>query len=96
MPRAAEEQPEHDASGVAVLDRPWRTLLWDDPVNVCEYVTTALVAVLHVDRERAEQLMLEAHNDGRAAVFTGTRTKAEQIAVALHGWHLQATLERVP
>lgn len=75
-------------------DTPWQVLLHNDPVNLVTYVTATLVAVLDVSVEKAEQLMLTAHTEGKAAVFAGTFPEAENIMTRLQAHTLWATLEK--
>lgn len=72
----------------------WVVVLFDDPVNTMEYVTLALRTVLKVDAPAAERFMLEAHTNGKVALYSGDRAEAERICVALHGWTLHATVTR--
>lgn len=88
-----------NAPGIAVLDdvgtdrdQPWLVLLWDDPVNLTGYVTRALQAVFGYSREKAAQLMLEAHTRGKAVCWSGGREQAEAYATELHTWSLNATV----
>jgi ATP-dependent Clp protease adaptor protein ClpS len=87
-------QPEIIEETTQQLDDPWTVLLWDDPVNDMAYVTFVLAKVFEYGRERASQIMLEAHTNGKARVWSGERHEAEAKATALHSWKLQATLER--
>ena len=73
-------------------DVPWVVLLWDDPVNTTQYVAHALRKVLGLGPEKAHQLMMKAHTDGKAAVWSGEKSVAEQHCAALHGWSLNASL----
>lgn len=76
----------------SLVEDPYVVLLFDDPVNTMAYVASALRAVLKVDGPTAEHLMLEAHNNGKAAVFSGPQAEAERVCVDLHGWTLNATV----
>jgi len=44
-------------------------------------------------RERANELMLQVHNDGKAVVTSGSREEMERDVQALHEYGLWATLE---
>ncbi len=44
-------------------------------------------------RERAKQLMLRVHKDGRAVVSHGQREQMEADAQAMHRYGLWATIE---
>jgi ATP-dependent Clp protease adaptor protein ClpS len=74
--------------------RPWLVVVWDDPVNLMSYVTLVLRRVFGYPRERAEELMLRVHNEGRAVVAEEPREQAELHVAQLHGYGLHATLER--
>ena len=77
------------------LDRPWVTVVWDDPVNLMSYVSYVFRSYFGVPAEEAERLMLQVHNNGRAIVATGNRESMERHVEAMHGYGLWATLDRV-
>jgi ATP-dependent Clp protease adaptor protein ClpS len=72
----------------------WLVVVWDDPVNLMSYVTLVLRRVFGYSRERAEELMLRVHHEGRAVVAQEPREQAELHVAQLHGYGLQATIER--
>ncbi len=74
--------------------RAWLVIVWDDPVNLMSYVTLVLRRVFGFSRARAEELMLRVHHEGRAVVAEEPREQAELHVAQLHGYGLQATLER--
>ena len=76
------------------LDRPWVTIVWDDPVNVMSYVTHVFMTLFGYSKERAHELMLQVHNEGRAVVSSGTREEMERDVQRLHESGLWATLQR--
>lgn len=80
------------ASGAS--DPVWSVVVWDDPVNLMSYVTLVLQRVFGHPRERAEELMLRVHHEGRAVVAEEPREQAELHVAQLHGYGLQATIER--
>lgn len=73
---------------------PWVTIVWNDPVNLMSYVTSVFIRYFGYPKGKAEQLMLEVHNDGRSVVATGTREEMERDVAALHEYGLWATLQR--
>jgi ATP-dependent Clp protease adaptor protein ClpS len=87
-------EPEIEEQTEQQLEDPWVVMLWDDPVNDMAFVTFVIAEVFQYGRERASQIMLEAHTNGRARTWVGERSEAEQKATQLHSWKLQATLER--
>ena len=77
-----------------LLDRPWVTVVWDDPVNLMTYVTYVFIKLFGFSKERAHELMLQVHNEGRAVVSSGTREEMERDVQRLHEHGLWATLQR--
>lgn len=73
-------------------DRPWRVVVWNDPVTLMSYVVFVLRRLFGYDLETATQLMLQVHNEGRAVVATEPRERAEVTVAQLHAHGLQATL----
>ncbi|MFU8946628.1 ATP-dependent Clp protease adapter ClpS [Mycetocola zhadangensis] len=76
------------------LGEPWNTVVWDDPINLMTYVAWVFRSYFGFSRARAEELMLQVHNNGRATVATGTREEMERHVVAMHGYGLMASLTR--
>ena len=74
---------------------PWETVVWDDPVNLMNYVTYVFQSYFGFDRPTAERLMMQVHTEGHAIVATGNREAMERHVQAMHGYGLQATLRRV-
>lgn len=74
------------------IDRPWLTIVWDDPVNLMVYVTYVFQRVFGYPKPTAERLMLDVHTKGKAVVAAGAREAMERNAEALHGYGLWATV----
>ncbi len=83
-----------DVSIDQLLDRPWITVVWDDPVNLMTYVTYVFIKLFNFSAARAHELMMQVHNEGRAVVSTGTREEMERDVQRLHEHGLWATLQR--
>ena len=79
---------------VADVDRPWITLVWNDPINLMSYVTFVFMEYFKYDRAKAELLMMDVHEKGRAVVSNGTREEMERDVAAMHGYGLWATLKK--
>ena len=86
------EQPE--TSELTVVDRPWQTIVWNDPVNLMSYVTFVFQQYFGYPRKKAEKLMLQVHNDGKSIVSSGSREEMERDVQAMHEYGLWATLEK--
>lgn len=88
------EQLDTDTTIRVASEEPWRTVVWDDPVNLMTYVSFVFRSYFGYSREEAERLMLQVHNEGRAVVATGNREAMERHVEAMHGYGLQATVSR--
>jgi ATP-dependent Clp protease adaptor protein ClpS len=75
-------------------DRPWVVVVWNDPVNLMTYVTYVFQKLFGYAKPKAEKLMLQVHEEGKAAVSTGTREKAEADVARLHAHGLWATMQQ--
>jgi ATP-dependent Clp protease adaptor protein ClpS len=78
-----------------LLGKPWTLLVWDDPVNLMTYVTWVFTSYFGFSKSKAERLMLQVHTEGKAAVATGSREEIERHVEAMHGYGLQATMQKV-
>ena len=76
------------------LDTPWTTVVWNDPVNLMNYVSYVFRSYFGFDREKADELMLQVHNNGRAVVATGGREEMERHVEAMHDYGLWATVQK--
>lgn len=76
------------------VDRPWITLVWNDPVNLMSYVTYVFQTYFGYSLAKAEKLMLDVHQKGKAVVSTGPREKMERDTEAMQGYGLWATLQK--
>jgi ATP-dependent Clp protease adaptor protein ClpS len=75
-------------------DRPWIVLVWNDPINLMSYVTFVLQKLFGYSIEKATELMLAVHHDGKAVVSSGAREKAELDVFRLHEHGLWATMQQ--
>ena len=76
------------------LALPWNVIVYNDPINLTSYVTLVFQRVFGYPRAKAEHLMLEVHNQGRALVWSGEREQAEHYVQQLHGYQLLAQMEK--
>jgi len=74
-------------------DTPWVVLVWNDPINTMEYVTIVFQKLFGFSKAKAERLMLQVHQEGKAVVSSGTREKAEVDVFRLHEHGLWATMQ---
>ena len=86
------EEPETDE--LTFVDKPWVTIVWNDPVNLMSYVTYVFQTYFGYAKKKAEKLMLEVHQDGRSVVSTGSREEMERDVQAMHEYGLWATIQK--
>ena len=91
---ATDTLTESDLDIWQLVDKPWVIIVWDDPVNLMSYVTFVFIKLFGFSQERAQELMLQVHNEGRAMVSTGSREEMERDVQRLHEHGLWATLQR--
>ena len=84
LPRSADE---------VTPDKPWLTIVWNDPINLMSYVAFVFQKLFGYSQEKANQLMLDVHYKGKAVVSHGPREKAELDVFRLHEHGLWATME---
>jgi ATP-dependent Clp protease adaptor protein ClpS len=65
-------------------------------VNLMSYVTYVFQQHFGYTRAKAERLMRQVNDDGRAIVATGPREAMEAHVEAMHGYGLQSTVDRAP
>ena len=85
------EEPTTD--DVALPDRPWVVIVWNDPINLMSYVTFVFQKLFGYSRDKATKLMLDVHHKGKAVVSAGNREKAELDVFRLHEHGLWATMQ---
>ena len=86
--------PVEEVEASTDIDRPWITIVWNDPINLMSYVTYVFMTYFKFDRAKAERLMLDVHEKGRAVVSAGSREEMERDVAAMHSYGLWATLQK--
>ena len=89
-----DEQVNEHVDPRANSQRPWITIVWNDPINLMSYVTYVFMNYFKYSREKAEKLMSDVHHEGRAVVSSGTREEMERDVAAMHSYGLWATLQK--
>ena len=94
MTIAPERLTRNEADEDVDRDRPWITIVWNDPINLMSYVTYVFQKLFGYSREKATSLMLDVHKKGRAVVSSGPRETMEFDVARLHAAGLWATLQQ--
>jgi len=94
MPVTAPVEIEKPADETTVApDNPWVVIVWNDPINLMSYVSWVFRKLFGYSKEKADLLMMDVHEKGRAVVSNGTREKAELDVFRLHEHGLWATMQ---
>ncbi len=94
MSVAPVEVERPDVDETAAVDVPWVTVVWNDPVNLMSYVTYVFQTYFGYPRAKAERLMMDVHEKGRAVVSNGSREEMERDTEAMHEYGLWATFQK--
>ena len=76
------------------VDRPWIVIVWNDPINLMEYVTFVFQKLFGYSKRKATKLMMDVHLKGRAVVSSGEQHEAERDVMRLQEHGLWATMEQ--
>jgi ATP-dependent Clp protease adaptor protein ClpS len=93
-PVEVDPEATEETRAVPVQDPVWVTVVWNDPVNLMSYVTYVFMTYFGYSKGKAERLMREVHNLGKAIVSSGGREQMEKDVAAMHGYGLWATMQR--
>ncbi len=93
-PSSPAELDEPTTDVVVDQEKPWVVIVWNDPINLMQYVTFVLQKLFGFSKEKAERLMMDVHLQGRAVVSSGPRDKAELDVFRLHEHGLWATMQQ--
>ena len=88
------EKLEEELQAIFSGEVPWITSVWDDPVNLMTYVTYVLMELFGFNKEKATEIMMKIHTEGKAVVSTGSREEMERDVARVHEFGLWATLQR--
>ncbi len=94
LDETTEQKIDEAIKEIFSSDKPWITIVWDDPVNLMTYVTYVLMELFGFTQEKAHELMMQVHTQGKAVVSTGSREEMEHDVARLHEYGLWATLAR--
>ncbi len=76
------------------IERPWVVIVWNDPINLMQYVAMVFQKLFGFSKEKAQHLMMDVHLKGKAVVSSGSRDKAEIDVFRLHEHGLWATMQQ--
>jgi len=84
-----------DTKVINITHRPYNTILFNDKSHSMDEVAEQIMKAIHCDVGKAHQIMLEAHNTGRAIVITDHKERCELVAAILEEIRLGVKVEPV-
>ncbi len=89
LPSVSEETEQE-----VQLNKPWKVVVFNDPVNLMNYVVMVFKKVFGYDENKATKHMKEVHELGKSVLWVGDRERAENYAYQLQLWKLQTILDQ--
>jgi|SRR6478735_5113251 ATP-dependent Clp protease adaptor protein ClpS len=91
---APTELDDPEVVEVVDVDSPWLTVVWNDPINLMSYVSYVFRSYFGYSEAKADKLMLDVHQKGKAIVSSGSREEMERDVEAMHSYGLWATAQK--
>lgn len=86
--------PDVGSSQEVELDNPWQVVLFNDEVHSFDEVILQLQKATGCSLERAAELTLRVHQNGKASVFFGPKEKCDRVAAILGQIRLGTQVEK--
>jgi ATP-dependent Clp protease adaptor protein ClpS len=93
-PLRVSDQTQTESSVVTLTERSWNVVVWDDPVTPMSVVVVIFRRIFGYPNNKATQLMLTVHHEGRAIVWSGSLERAQGYCVKLQVAGLLCTIEQ--
>ncbi len=93
-PLRVSDQTQTETSTGTLTERPWNVIVWDDPVTPMSVVVVIFRKIFGYPNNKATQLMLTVHHEGRAIVWSGNLDRAQGYCVKLQVAGLLSTIEK--
>jgi ATP-dependent Clp protease adaptor protein ClpS len=76
------------------LDNPWQVVLFNDEVHSFDEVILQIQKATGYSLERAAEITLRVHNNGKAVVYIGSKEDCEKVAGVLNQIRLIVQVEK--
>jgi ATP-dependent Clp protease adaptor protein ClpS len=86
-------EPDLEQGVKEAFAKGWSVVVWNDPINLMEYVTHVFRTVLGMSKDVAIRHMMEVHQQGKSIVARETKEKAEMLVHRLQAYSLNTTME---
>jgi len=88
------ELKEESTGTETELGNPWQVVLFNDEVHSFDEVILQLQKATGYSLEKATELTLRVHNNGKAVVFIGSKKDCEKVAGVLGQIKLSTQVEK--
>lgn len=85
---------EKDTDVTTLLGKPYNVIIFNDDHHSMEEVTLQLMKATGCSSEKAVNIMIEAHTNGRAICFSGNRERCEHVENILNEIKLGTKIEQ--
>lgn len=76
------------------LGKPHKVILFNDETHSMDEVSAQIIKAINCDMTRAYDIMMTAHNNGSAIVYTGHKEKCELVSSILEEIRLSTKIEQ--
>jgi ATP-dependent Clp protease adaptor protein ClpS len=76
------------------LGKPHKVILYNDESHSMDEVVMQIMIAIHCDTSTAYNIMMKAHNNGSAIVYTGHKEKCELVSSILEEIRLGTKVEQ--
>lgn len=83
----------NEINTTTIIGKPHKVILFNDDHHSMEEVAVQIIKAIKCSPERAANIMLEAHQTGRAVVFTGGLERCELVESILAEIRLGTRIE---
>jgi ATP-dependent Clp protease adapter protein ClpS len=94
MEYKAPNLPEMAPRPALELDNPWQTVLFNDEVHSFDEVILQVQKAAGYSLEKAVEITLRVHNNGKAIVKIGSKLECEKVAAVLGQIQLTTSVEK--
>jgi ATP-dependent Clp protease adapter protein ClpS len=85
---------EEEIESEAVTELPWHVILYNDDVHSIDEVVFQVQKATSVSLEKAVEITLEAHYQGRAICFSGSNEECQRVAAVLKQIDLHVEIDQ--
>ncbi len=88
------ENTENETQVREKLDNPWQVVLFNDSFHTFDEVILQVQKATGYSLERATQITLSAHKNGKAVAYIGSKDNCEKVAGVLKQIQLMVDVEK--